>query len=168
MRPGRAALLGAFALVGCSSAHGPFQLSDVERLSVGESTREEVERRLGTPSSWSAHSTVHQAGSFTALPGPPFSFMLWPIYRGGRGERSTVTAWYDGQNVLSEGTVTLDSRWFGEFALFFRAHGVDYSLDERLLEPLRRIELKGFKIQIAEGDRRSSLQRFLEKKGFPP
>jgi hypothetical protein len=168
MRSGRAALLGALALVGCSSANWPFQLSDVERLSVGESTREEVERQLGRPSSWSAHSTAHEAGTSTALPGPPFSFVLWPLYSGGRGDRCTVTVWYDGQNVLSEGTVTFDSHWFSDFALFFRAHGVDSSFDERLLEPLRRVELKGFRIQIAEGDRRLSLQRFLEKKRAPP
>ena len=157
-------MLGAFALCGCSSTDALFQLSDVERLSVGESTREEVERHLGKPSAWSAYSGVHQTGSFTAVPGPPFSFIVWPIYRGGRIERCTVNVWYDSQNILSEGTIRLDSNSFTEIVMALRVHGVDYLIDEGLLEPLRRVELKGFKIQVAEGDRHKSLKRFLEER----
>jgi len=163
MRLSRAALIGAVSWVGCSSADVRFQLSDVERLSVGESTREEVEHALGAPASWSAHTGIHQNWRSTPVPGPPFSFVVWPIYFGRTVERCTVSAWYDSQNILSEGTVTLDAHSFTDLMMFFRIQGCDYPLDERLIDPLQRVERKGFRILIAEGDRRRSLQRFLDE-----
>jgi len=159
--------IAVLALCGCSSAEGSFQFSDIERLRVGESTREEVEGFLGKPSSWSARSTVHRTSSFTPIPGPPLSFVSWPLYRGGRAERVTVTSWYDAQNILSDGAITLDSWSLQEIILLLRVQGVDYSLDERLIELLQRLEQTGFKVQVAEGDRHRSLKRFLEEKGVP-
>src|SRR6185436_791256 len=150
MNPLRGALLSLLVAAGCSAPQGPFQYSDVEQLSVGESSREEVERRLGPPTFWSAHSTVHRSGSRTVFPGAPWSFISWPIYRGFLISRCTVTFWYDARNIVSEATVALDSESLDEFLLFFPYRHVEYSLADDLVEPLRRIEQRGFVIQVAE------------------
>ena len=167
MRFAWASILGLLVATGCSVPHGPFQYLDVEKLSVGESSREEVERRLGPPTFWSAHSAIHRSGSFTASPGVPLLFVAWPIYRGSLVRRCVVTVWYDARSIVSEGTVTLDLESLDEFFLLFSYRHVEYSLSDDLVEPLRRIEQRGFKIQIAEGDRHFALKTFLERRSPP-
>jgi hypothetical protein len=164
VRFSRALLPGIFAVIGCSFGQEPFQLSDVERLTVGESTRKDVERVLGAPSSGSPGSTMHESWTSTTFPPTPLSFIAWPIFLGRQGHKCTVTAWYTSENILSEGTVKLESSFMDQYVLVFVSKGLRYTLDERLLEPLHRAELKGFKIQIAEGDRHRSLRRYLEER----
>ena len=144
-----AAVFLALAAAGCSSSH-TFHLKDIEALTTGESTREQVGAALGEPWHAAKRAPVKVYRSLERRVIPPFGlgFLTWPVFWYQATQTYYFSARYDDNDVLSEATLTIEGYSNGNILILLHPHSFAPGLEAGDLEPLQAIEEKGIKVRI--------------------
>jgi len=175
----------ALALAGCASHR--FQLTDVERLKPGVSTRAQVEKLLGPPCESPTGETgalqivdrdtrIHFVSTFRGADGGRVLYLseerrcnpslvaacfLWPFYIGSTLQGYAVIATFDPDERLVDATLTVS--WFMPTQLYMMClPGQPYfggTLAARDAETLKRIERNGIWVAVAPYTLREYLRR---------
>jgi hypothetical protein len=138
---------------GCTTSHR-YELSAVENLSIGRSTRESVREALGEPSPSAAfrdvQSLFYLSESSTPLPRLPWSILCWPIYASLDREVYVFNGRFDDRGVLVEGGLTISFFHFRRSVLLLvNLEDVwELPLEGQELEMLRRIQTRGIRVRI--------------------
>lgn len=143
------ALLSVVAAA-CSTPHA-FGLEDVASLTVGRSTRSEVEQVLGPPSARLERVALYEAQGSEVSPPAPLSFITWPVYFGQTTESFVFLARYDVDGKLTEASLTLAGFQAMFILLFINPHGpMGFDgLEHR--DVLASIESRGITVWTREG-----------------
>lgn len=139
----------ALGMAGCSFDH-KFSLADLDALTIGKSSRAEVEARLGLPEryDYALPHAVYQSGELKTKPPFPLSLITWPLIFGNSRETYRFVVRYDDLDVLERASLTIegDSRAF--LLLLIQPHFLAPELGPERLDQLRRLEAKGIPVAI--------------------
>src|SRR5262249_32357730 len=147
-------LAGAWGMTGCV---GPqFQLSDIEKLKVGESKRSEGERLLGSPTSVPVYGedgyllvacpdgrlrhlharesiapdeTLFLSRKSAPIPDTPWCYFTWPIFLSSYTDGLALVTRFDQNDVLTESSLTLSSFRGLDLILLLGGTGPGHYLD---------------------------------------
>ena len=132
---------------GCS-ADPRFTLDDVGQLSVGRSTRAQVNGSLGLPEGSLERSSYYRADSSSVVPPFPLSVLSWPIFFSRTNYSYSVMTRFDEKDVLAEGSLRIDGSFFAAILMIFQPHSLAPRIGPEEIEKLRAIERNGFKVFV--------------------
>lgn len=142
-------LLSACSSIGCSTSHR-FDLSDVDLLSIGTTTRSEVEAKLGKPMDYGVRLPHQVYRSWQTETQPPYvlALLTWPVFWRTDEEEYLVVARYDERDVLKEVSLEIDGSSHTFILLIIQPHLLAPVLERERLDQLRHLEAKGVKVTI--------------------
>jgi hypothetical protein len=180
-----AALAATLALAGCASHR--FQLTDVERLKPGVSTRAQVEKLLGPPCEPPSgqagilqvverDARIHLVSGFRGAdggrvlylseerrynPSPAAAWFVWPVCICSTLQGYAVIATFDQDERLVDATLTVS--WFTPTPLYLLVipgqPSIGGTLTLRDAETLKRIERNGIWVAVSPCTLREYLRR---------
>ncbi|HVR85550.1 MAG TPA: hypothetical protein VMU54_14635 [Planctomycetota bacterium] len=161
-----AVFLPAGSSIGCSLGH-QFSLSDLNRLSLGTSTRTEVEARLGEPRDFGVRLPHRVYRSWQTQTEPPYllALLTWPLYWSTREEEYVVAARYDQGEVLQEMSLEISGSSHTFILLLIQPHFLAPRLDRGRLDQLRELEAKGVKVSIEAYYGKLSIEEYVDSFG---
>lgn len=162
-------------MVGCQFNH-TFRLTDLDHLTPGESTKQDLERIFGardfivetTYSSWERDQFI---------PPLPISLISWPVFFQTHEQRFKFRVQVDSRDVVIAGTLQVSEESATTILLLFGLSNYTVHLDEGDIRILREIQEKGFEVKIAQDPVRCfggvigwvtvPLEEYLEQRNHP-
>lgn len=142
--PGLLGLLGA-----CQWPH-TFCLEDIDQLTPGESTKEDIERILG-PRDFVATTRYSSSECDRVTPAFPLSLLTWPLYLSRHERRYDLLVRVDSGNVMESGSLLLSEETSDTVLLLFGPNDPAVHLEPREVALLRNLERKGIEVWVSLG-----------------
>lgn len=142
--PKASVLLVLLSAAGCSWSQD-FELADLEKIRLGETSFEEAKRILKSEERYTGH--FFSTGQ-TVIPPAPLSWISWPLvlYRHGRAYR--VDLQWDERRIVSGGSLEISETESTNILLFFGPGDDQPKLTEGEIEQLRRLQNSGLEVRV--------------------